>query len=87
MHGECNPRRFEMSAQVYAEKFGDKALARFLQSTAGASRIEDVPEEERFRVNREMRNATNGRPKTEGTSLPDVLARIGRNAFAKMVRK
>ena len=87
MSGICSENRIKLSANAFEETKGAAALAVFLRSVAGVDRVEDVPEADRFRVNRELRNAAN----EAHAATPEhqrVFACIGRKAFAKMqVRK
>lgn len=80
--GFCNEKRLELSARAYAAEFGEAALASFLRTLAGVSRAEDVEQADRFRINQELRKATNG-------ADPSPFARMQRRAFAKLhvVRK
>lgn len=76
----CSVDRLKASAAAYAEANGTDALRSLLLAVAGVSRVEDVPEVERLRVNVELRHRA-----TE--AIPIGLAEIGRRAFAKMVRR
>ncbi|MBR0717864.1 hypothetical protein [Bradyrhizobium liaoningense] len=79
--GFCNPKRLELSARAYAEEFGEAALASLLRTLAGVSRVEDVELADRFRVNQELRKATNGADMSP-------FARLQRRAYANVtVRK
>jgi hypothetical protein len=80
MSGFCNLNRLELSARAYAEEFGADALTTFLRNLAGADCVENVPEADRFRVNRALRDAVNG-------ADASPLARVGRKAFARMWRQ
>jgi hypothetical protein len=89
--GECTKNRLELSAKAYAEEFGTEALATFLEEMEDVASIEEVLEGDRFRVNKALRgaipDARKSRPKSPPISMPDVLAQIGKRAFARMVRK
>lgn len=80
----CSVDRIKASAAYYAEANGPEALRAFFLTAAGVSRVEDVPESERLRVNMQLRESVNDAiPKR-----PHALAGIARRAFANMqVRK
>lgn len=79
----CSVDRIKASAAYFAEANGPEALRTFLLAAAGVSRVEDVPESERLRVNMQLRQNVDDTPER-----PQTLAGIARRAFAKMqVRK
>ncbi len=84
--GVCSANRIKATARHFAETHGATVLENFLRTVAGVSKIEDVPEVDRFRVNAEMRAVIN---EAEASTPPlhKTLARIGSRAFARMVRR
>ena len=83
--GTCTSNRINLTAREFAAMRGRDALTAFLRAAAGVSRVEDVPESERFRINAAMRSELNQSDATP----PHVktLARIGARAFGKMGRR
>uniref|UniRef100_A0A7Z0QNZ4 Uncharacterized protein n=1 Tax=Bradyrhizobium barranii subsp. barranii TaxID=2823807 RepID=A0A7Z0QNZ4_9BRAD len=79
----CSADRIKASASYYSDANGPEALRTFLISVAGVSRVEDVPQSERLRVNYALRRVDEAAP-----PQPSTLQGIACKAFARMaVRK
>jgi hypothetical protein len=84
--GACSANRLKATARHFAETKGPAALEAFLRAAAGVSKVEDVPDDDRFRVNAAMRAEIQD-AEASTPPLHKSLARIGSRAFARMVRR
>lgn len=84
--GVCSANRINLTAREFTALRGPDALTAFLRAAAGVSRVEDVSESERFRVNAAMRTEL---IEVDASTPQHVkaLARVGAKAFAKMVQR
>lgn len=79
--GVCDPKRLALSAQRFVDMRGTDGLTAFLRATAGVSNIEDVPPDDRFRVNRALRDEINAASPREV-----MMARVRSKAFRGLRR-
>ena len=79
--GVCDPKRLALSAQRFVDLQGTDGLTAFLRATAGVSIIEDVPPDDRFRVNRALRDEINAASPRDA-----MMARVRSVAFGKLRR-
>ena len=80
--GVCSTNRLKATAKHFEEIRGATALETFLRNAAGVSSVDNVAEDDRFRVNAAMREEIN-----KATPLQSALGRIRTTAFAKRVRR